>query len=273
VSILLPSSVCCVSPPLPPSVSPSTGWRPHPRAWPIASFAGAVSDPHRARTNCVSPLGKLRQRGQDQREPRTPVCPSVRPSRAAQPGVAPQGPPSGWRGGACCPRRPRCHSAGRALAELRGGMAGPEPGRAWRALALCGAAVFLAAAAAGGALVAWNLAAASSSRGPRCPEPGLNATVRPADPAPELEELRRRLEDVAGQLHRAERGRRELEEALRACEGRQVGGQVEASTGPQFPPVSSGCAAVRTALELRPAPTTPVRFERPPFLCCPPGKR
>ncbi|XP_073909568.1 coiled-coil domain-containing protein 194-like [Castor canadensis] len=100
-------------------------------------------------------------------------------------------------------------------------MAGPEPGRAWRALALCGAAVFLAAAAAGGALVAWNLAAASSSRGPRCPEPGLNATVRPADPAPELEELRRRLEDVAGQLHRAERGRRELEEALRACEGRQ----------------------------------------------------
>lgn len=107
---------------------------------------------------------------------------------------------------------------------------GPEPGRAWRLLALCGAAVFLAAAAAGGALVAWNLAA-STARGPRCPEPEqVNATVWPPDSAPEVEELRRRLaeaeqrrESLAGQLQRAEGGRRELEAALKACKDRQVG--------------------------------------------------
>ncbi|XP_014721436.1 coiled-coil domain-containing protein 194 [Equus asinus] len=104
---------------------------------------------------------------------------------------------------------------------------GPEPGRAWRLLALCGAAVFLAAAAAGSALLAWNLAA-SASRGPRCPEPGANATAPPGAPVPEVEELRRRLaeaaqreEALARQLDQAEGGRRELQEALRACEGRQ----------------------------------------------------
>lgn len=108
---------------------------------------------------------------------------------------------------------------------------GPEPGRGWRALALCGAALFLAAAAAGGALVAWNLAA-STARGPRCPEPGTNATTPPPDLAPELEELQRQLaeaaqreESLAGRLRQAERVREELEQALRACEGRQVGGQ------------------------------------------------
>ncbi|GAB5567896.1 coiled-coil domain-containing protein 194 [Prionailurus iriomotensis] len=110
-----------------------------------------------------------------------------------------------------------------------GGMAelGPEPGRAWRVLALCGAAVFLAAAAAGGALLAWNLAS-SASRGPRCPEAGANATAPPRDLAPEVEELRRQLaeatqrqEALARQLNQANRARRELEEALRACEGRQ----------------------------------------------------
>ncbi|XP_027627085.1 coiled-coil domain-containing protein 194 [Tupaia chinensis] len=105
---------------------------------------------------------------------------------------------------------------------------GPEPGRAWRVLALCGAAVFLAAAAAGGALVAWNLAA-SAARKPRCPEPGVNATVQPGDPAPEeVEELRRRLAEVTERedaltrrLDQAEGVRRELEKALKACEGRQ----------------------------------------------------
>lgn len=116
---------------------------------------------------------------------------------------------------------------------MDGGMAelGPEPGRAWRVLALCGAAVFLAAAAAGGALLAWNLAS-SASRGPRCPEAGANATAPPRDLAPEVEELRRQLaeatqrqEALARQLNQANRVRRELEEALRACEGRQVGGQ------------------------------------------------
>ncbi|XP_040300802.1 coiled-coil domain-containing protein 194 [Leopardus geoffroyi] len=108
------------------------------------------------------------------------------------------------------------------MAEL-----GPEPGRAWRVLALCGAAVFLAAAAAGGALLAWNLAS-SASRGPRCPEAGANATAPPRDLAPEVEELRRQLaeatqrqEALARQLNQANRVRRELEEALRACEGRQ----------------------------------------------------
>ncbi|XP_047687837.1 coiled-coil domain-containing protein 194 isoform X1 [Prionailurus viverrinus] len=108
------------------------------------------------------------------------------------------------------------------MAEL-----GPEPGRAWRVLALCGAAVFLAAAAAGGALLAWNLAS-SASRGPRCPEAGANATAPPRDLAPEVEELRRQLaeatqrqEALARQLNQANRARRELEEALRACEGRQ----------------------------------------------------
>uniref|UniRef100_A0A8C5KET7 Coiled-coil domain containing 194 n=2 Tax=Jaculus jaculus TaxID=51337 RepID=A0A8C5KET7_JACJA len=117
---------------------------------------------------------------------------------------------------------------------------GPEPGRAWRVLALCGAAVFLAAAAAGGALVAWNLAA-STARGPRCfePPPGVNATA-PAplpDPASEVEELWRRLEEatlreetLAGRLERAERGRRELAETLRVCEGRQSQLQTQLKT-------------------------------------------
>uniref|UniRef100_A0A8D2DZF1 Coiled-coil domain containing 194 n=1 Tax=Sciurus vulgaris TaxID=55149 RepID=A0A8D2DZF1_SCIVU len=113
---------------------------------------------------------------------------------------------------------------------------GPEPGRAWRVLALCGVAVFLAAAAAGGALVAWNLAA-SAARGPRCPEPGVNATAPPQDPAPEVEELRRRLaeaaqreETLARQLEQAEGVRRELEEALRACENRQSRLQTQLKT-------------------------------------------
>ncbi|XP_037674247.1 coiled-coil domain-containing protein 194 [Choloepus didactylus] len=99
-----------------------------------------------------------------------------------------------------------------------------EPGRAWRVLALCGAAVFLAAVAAAAALLAWNVAA----RGRRCPEPGANATAPPADAAPEVEDLRRRLAEaerreleLAGQLHRAEGVRRGLEEALQGCEGRQ----------------------------------------------------
>ncbi|XP_053767925.1 coiled-coil domain-containing protein 194 [Desmodus rotundus] len=106
---------------------------------------------------------------------------------------------------------------------------GPEPGRAWRVLALCGAAVFLAAAAAGAALLAWNLAAAAS-RGSRCPElePAVNATVPPRDPAPEVQELQRKLAEatqrekaLARQLDQAKGVHRELEEALRACEGRQ----------------------------------------------------
>lgn len=110
---------------------------------------------------------------------------------------------------------------------------GPEPGRAWRVLALCGAAVFLAAAAAGGALLAWNLAAAASRRS-RCPEPeaGINATAPPGDLVPEVDDLLRRLseathreEALARQLSQAEGVRRELEKALRACEGHQVGGQ------------------------------------------------
>lgn len=96
-----------------------------------------------------------------------------------------------------CPRNPRvpikCWWP--VWGQSHSGMAepGPEPGRAWRLLALCGAAVFLAAAAAGGALVAWNLAA-STARGTRCPESEqVNATVWPPDSAPEIEELRRRL--------------------------------------------------------------------------------
>uniref|UniRef100_A0A8C0SMU1 Coiled-coil domain containing 194 n=3 Tax=Canis lupus TaxID=9612 RepID=A0A8C0SMU1_CANLF len=104
---------------------------------------------------------------------------------------------------------------------------GPEPGRAWRVLALCGAAVFLAAAAAGAALLAWNLASAAS-RGPRCPEPGANATAPPRDLAPEVEDLQRRLAEatrrgdaLARRLDQANRARGELEEALRACQGRQ----------------------------------------------------
>lgn len=105
---------------------------------------------------------------------------------------------------------------------------GPEPGRAWRVLALCGAAVFLAAAAAGAALLAWNLAAAAS-RGSRCPDPdhGVNATAPPRDPVPEVEELLRRLaeatqreEVLTRKLDQAEGVRWELEEALRVCEGR-----------------------------------------------------
>ncbi|XP_041531024.1 coiled-coil domain-containing protein 194 [Microtus oregoni] len=114
---------------------------------------------------------------------------------------------------------------------------GPEPGSAWRLLALCGAAVFLAAAAAGGALVAWNLAA-STARGTSCPEPEqVNATVWPPDSAPEIEELRRRLaeaeqrqESLAGWLQRAEGDRRELEVALKACKDRQSRLQTQLKT-------------------------------------------
>ncbi|XP_036138086.1 coiled-coil domain-containing protein 194 [Molossus molossus] len=110
------------------------------------------------------------------------------------------------------------------MAEL-----GPEPGYAWRVLALCGAAVFLAAAAAGAALLAWNLAAAAS-RGSHCPElePRVNATVPPGNPLWELQELQRQLaeaaqreEALAKQLDQAKGVHRELEEALRACEGHQ----------------------------------------------------
>ncbi|KAL4673456.1 hypothetical protein H8959_017390 [Pygathrix nigripes] len=113
---------------------------------------------------------------------------------------------------------------------------GPEPGRAWRVLALCGVAVFLAAAAAGGALVAWNLAA-SAARGSRCPEPGANATAPPGDPPPEVDELRRLLaeaaereEALARQLDQAESIRRELEKVLKACEGRQSRLQTQLTT-------------------------------------------
>ena len=115
----------------------------------------------------------------------------------------------------------------------------PEPGRAWRVFALCGAAVFLAAVAAGAALLAWNLAS-SASRRPRCPEPSANTTAPPGDPEPEVEELRRRLAEAARleealtkRLKQAERVRRELEEALRACEGRQVGGQAGGLGNPE----------------------------------------
>lgn len=118
----------------------------------------------------------------------------------------------------------------------------PEPGCAWRLLALCGAAVFLATAAAGGALLAWNLASSTSWRS-RCPEPAeTNATAQPGDPAPEVKELQQRLaeaarreEALARQLGQAEGIRGELEEALRACEGRQVRGQGgrPADTSPQ----------------------------------------
>lgn len=125
---------------------------------------------------------------------------------------------------------PRAAGGQRAKAEP-----GPEPGRAWRLLALCGAAVFLAAAAAGGALVAWNLAA-SAARGTPCPEAEVhNATVPPPTPprVPEAEvrELQRRLaeaaeraESLSAQLVRAERGRRGLQQALKTCENQQVGG-------------------------------------------------
>ncbi|XP_045411090.1 coiled-coil domain-containing protein 194 [Lemur catta] len=113
---------------------------------------------------------------------------------------------------------------------------GPEPGRAWRVLALCGAAVFLAAAAAGGALVAWNLAA-SAAWGPHCPEPGTNATAPPGDPPPEVEDLRRQLaaaaqreEALARQLDQAEGVRLKLEKALKACEGRQNQLQTQLTT-------------------------------------------
>ncbi|KAB1260026.1 Coiled-coil domain-containing protein 194 [Camelus dromedarius] len=85
----------------------------------------------------------------------------------------------------------------------------------------------LQAVAAGAALLAWNLAA-SASRKPLCPEPGTNTTAPPGDPAPEVEELRRRLAEAAQreealtrQLNQAESVRGQLEEALRACEGRQ----------------------------------------------------
>ncbi|XP_055975647.1 coiled-coil domain-containing protein 194 [Sorex fumeus] len=108
---------------------------------------------------------------------------------------------------------------------------GPEPGRAWRALAVCATAVFLAAAAAGGALLAWNVAAATA-RGSRCPEPAPaptdNATATPGVPASEVEELRRRLAEavqdgavLARRLEQAHGARRELEGALKACEDRQ----------------------------------------------------
>ncbi|XP_070270149.1 coiled-coil domain-containing protein 194 [Myotis yumanensis] len=115
---------------------------------------------------------------------------------------------------------------------------GPEPGYAWRVLALCGAAVFLAAAAAGAALLAWNLAAATS-RASHCPELelGVNATVPPGDPTLEVQELKRQLaeaaqreEALARQLDQAKGVHRELEEALRACEGRQSRLQTQLKT-------------------------------------------
>ncbi|XP_049733324.1 coiled-coil domain-containing protein 194 [Elephas maximus indicus] len=116
------------------------------------------------------------------------------------------------------------------MAEL-----GPEPSRAWRLFALCGAAVFLAAVAAGAALLAWNLAA-SAARGPHCPELRANTTASPRDP-PEVEELRRQLAEAAQrqeallrQLDQAEGIRRELEEALRACEGHQSRLQTQLKT-------------------------------------------
>ncbi|XP_041620115.1 coiled-coil domain-containing protein 194 [Vulpes lagopus] len=133
------------------------------------------------------------------------------------------------RGCPWCPKVPISCSRLSGARAVDGGMAelGPEPGRAWRVLALCGAAVFLAAAAAGAALLAWNLASAAS-RGPRCPEPGANATAPPRDLAPEVEELQRRLAEatqredaLARRLDQANRARGELEEALRACQGRQ----------------------------------------------------
>ncbi|XP_006877199.1 PREDICTED: rootletin-like [Chrysochloris asiatica] len=120
---------------------------------------------------------------------------------------------------------------------------GPEPSRVWRLLALCGAAVFLAVVAAGAALLAWNLAA-SAARRPPCPELGTNATLPPWNPPgdpprdpPEVEELRRQLteavqrqEALAGQLDQAESVRQALEEALRACEGRQSRLQTQLKT-------------------------------------------
>ncbi|CAH6779772.1 coiled-coil domain-containing protein 194 [Phodopus roborovskii] len=114
---------------------------------------------------------------------------------------------------------------------------GPEPGRAWRLLALCGAAVFLAAAAAGGALVAWNLAA-STAQGVLCPEPEqINATVWTPDSTPEVEELRRQLaeaerlqESLATRLQRAEGDRRELEVVFKACKDRQSWLQTQLKT-------------------------------------------
>jgi hypothetical protein len=58
----------------------------------------------------------------------------------------------------------------------------------------------------------------------------MNATVRPPDSAPEVEELRRRLaeaeqaqENLVWQLQRAEGDKRELEAALKACKDSQVG--------------------------------------------------
>ncbi|XP_055474678.1 coiled-coil domain-containing protein 194 [Psammomys obesus] len=114
---------------------------------------------------------------------------------------------------------------------------GPEPGLAWRLLALCGAAVFLAAAAAGGALVAWNLAA-TTARVPSCPEPEqVNATIWPPDSATEVEELWRQLaeaeqrqESLVGRLQRAEGDRMELEAALKACKERQSRLQTQLKT-------------------------------------------
>ncbi|XP_042637544.1 coiled-coil domain-containing protein 194 [Orycteropus afer afer] len=120
---------------------------------------------------------------------------------------------------------------------------GPEPSRAWRLFALCGAAVFLAAVAAGAALLAWNLAS-STARRPRCPKPEANTTVPKEDPPgdpprdpPEVEELRRQLaqavqrqEALAGQLDQAEGVRRALEESLKACEGRQSRLQTQLKT-------------------------------------------
>ncbi|KAM6218485.1 coiled-coil domain-containing protein 194 [Rhynchocyon petersi] len=124
---------------------------------------------------------------------------------------------------------------------------GPEPSRAWRLLALCGAAVFLAAVAAGAALLAWNLAA-SASRGLRCPESGVNVTVTPGSPpgnppedptgnSTEVEELMRqvaeavqRQEALAQQLEQTKGAHQSLQEALRACEGRQSRLQTQLKT-------------------------------------------
>ncbi|XP_060038392.1 coiled-coil domain-containing protein 194 [Erinaceus europaeus] len=100
---------------------------------------------------------------------------------------------------------------------------GPELGCAGRALALCAAGVVLAAFSAGAALLAWNLAAAASRRAP-CPEPppGPNATAPPTpDRGPDLQDLRRRLEELERRGARL-RGRLDkAEEAHGACQARQ----------------------------------------------------
>uniref|UniRef100_A0A8C6EJM1 Coiled-coil domain containing 194 n=1 Tax=Microcebus murinus TaxID=30608 RepID=A0A8C6EJM1_MICMU len=100
---------------------------------------------------------------------------------------------------------------------------GPEPGRAWRVLALCGAAVFLAAAAAGG---------------PPCAEPGAPRRPGPSLPGSRDQCPRRRRwreaagreAALAGRLHQAAGVRLKLEKALKACEGRQNRLQTQLTT-------------------------------------------